>query len=66
MPNLEHCQVSDGEVRFLWLLPISKDERDFRKAHGTGALEKIFDDRGIEYWNPRRESVVQNFKAEYF
>jgi hypothetical protein len=40
------------------LLPITKTERDFKVAQGLEALESLFEEVGIEYWDPFRSSVV--------
>jgi hypothetical protein len=56
--SLEVCPLAEGEVRFLWLLPITREEREFKAKEGEEALERRFDAAGIEYWNPLRPSVV--------
>lgn len=57
-PELEICDSDDRHVHFLWLLPITKAERDFKVEHGLEALETRFDGCAIEYWAPDRRSVV--------
>jgi len=59
-PSLEHLRTNNSEhdVQFLWLLPITKSERDYKKAHGIEALEQRFDDISVDYLNPTRQSVV--------
>ncbi|HYR11256.1 MAG TPA: suppressor of fused domain protein [Longimicrobium sp.] len=57
-PELEICELPGGHVHFLWLLPITKAEREFKAANGLDALEDRFEEGGIEYWNAHRRSMV--------
>ncbi len=57
-PMLERCEVDGTEIKLLWLLPITQAEREFKAAHGLEELEQLFEAKGVEYWNPRRASVV--------
>jgi hypothetical protein len=45
-------------VHLLWLLPITKAERDFKVERGLEALECRFDEVGLHYWEAGRDSVV--------
>lgn len=60
-PSLECLQTNKNEpgISFLWLVPITKAERDFKIVNGLEALEKRFDELGVEYLNPNRQSVVK-------
>jgi hypothetical protein len=42
----------------LWLLPITRAERDFKAAHGLETLERKFEAAVLQYWLPERASVV--------
>jgi Suppressor of fused protein (SUFU) len=42
----------------LWLLPITKEERDFKVVNGLEALESLFEERELECWDPHRSSVT--------
>lgn len=55
-PKLEVLEELD--VRFLWLLPITPAERDFKVANGLEALEERFEAAGFDYLDPHRRSVV--------
>lgn len=55
-PKLEW--LLEPRVRFLWLLPITEQERDFKKAHGTEALEQRLEKAQFNYLDPSRQSVV--------
>jgi hypothetical protein len=57
-PGLHTCHVGDRHVEFLWLLPITQRERDFKIEHGLEELETRFEDAGMEYWQIDRPSVV--------
>ena len=57
-PELQTCHVGDRHVEFLWLLPITKDERDFKVESGLDALESRFDAVGLRYWQVDRASIV--------
>jgi hypothetical protein len=57
-PELQTCHVGDRHVEFLWLLPITAAERDFKVASGLEALESRFDEVGLKYWQVDRASVV--------
>ena len=57
-PKLQTCHVGDRHVDFLWLLPITAAERDFKVANGLEALESRFEQRQLEYWDIGRPSTV--------
>ena len=42
----------------LWLLPITKAERQYKIAHGLEALEAAFEAKKVAYASPDRESVI--------
>ncbi|WP_409934890.1 suppressor of fused domain protein [Novosphingobium sp. 9] len=42
-----------------WLIPVTSDEIDYRKEHGTDALEELFETRQFDYSDPFRASVVE-------
>jgi len=56
--EMEVGLVCRKDVRFLWLLPITRAEREFARCRGVEALEQQFDKVGLEYWNPQRQSTV--------
>lgn len=57
-PDLEICAWDGGHARLLWVLPISRAERDFRRDHGLEALEQRFEQAQVDYINPQRASVI--------
>jgi hypothetical protein len=61
-PYLDHEQfeyLSDDNhsIRFLWLLPITEAEREYKIRHGLDALERCFEESRLNYLDPSRESV---------
>jgi len=58
-PQLEWLHISNtSAVRFLWLVPVTKEEVEFKKRNGLEALENEFEKKTLDYVNPLRESVV--------
>ena len=45
-------------IRFLWLIPITEAERDFKVAHGADELERRFEEHSFDYLDPWRPSVA--------
>ena len=59
-PRLEefHPQAGGGRVECLWLVSITRGERQFKIDHGLEALERRFEAAKFNYLDPRRASVV--------
>ncbi|MFI1767415.1 suppressor of fused domain protein [Streptomyces sp. NPDC020800] len=47
-----------GHARFLWTLPVTTAEIEFRRRHGHEALEQLFDGAEIIPTDPFRASVA--------
>jgi hypothetical protein len=45
-------------VNFRWVIPITAKERSYAAERGLDALEQRFEQAGLEYWDPHRQSVV--------
>jgi hypothetical protein len=56
--KFEHLQTDQFRIRFLWLLPITKNEADYIRKYNQEKLEEAFEKAEIEYLNPNRSSVV--------
>jgi hypothetical protein len=56
--KFEYLQTDKLRIRFLWLLPITKNEVDYLLKYGQEKLEEEFEKAEIEYLNPNRPSVV--------
>lgn len=46
------------DVHFRWVIPITTKERAYAAERGLEALEQRFEQTGLEYWDPHRQSVV--------
>lgn len=57
-PELEKFRVDNTVISFYWLIPITKQERDYRCKYGIEKLEKYFDNENFNYLNPFRTSVI--------
>lgn len=57
-PSLEWLHNDTADIRFLWLIPITKEEREYKKGNGTEALESLFEKNSFNYTDPFRKSVV--------
>jgi hypothetical protein len=57
-PKLEKAALPGIEVQVLWLIPITKDEREYKISHGLEALEQLFEKSKSDYSDPRRQSVL--------
>ena len=58
-PALEWLILPDSfRVRFLWLVPVTAAEVAYAKRMGLEALERAFEEGGLDYLDPARESVV--------
>lgn len=61
-PKLEMCMLDEKFiVRYLWLLPITKDENDYLKRYGVESLEQKFDEAEIDFLDPNRPSVTMPY-----
>jgi hypothetical protein len=60
-PRLEefHLQAGGGRVECLWLVPITRGERQFKIDHGLKALERRFEAAKFNYLDSLRASVVE-------
>lgn len=57
-PKLEWMQFGSKQTRFLWLIPITPTELEYRRVHGTVALEERFEDSRFDYSDPHRAPVA--------
>ncbi|WP_064741650.1 suppressor of fused domain protein [Hamadaea tsunoensis] len=57
-PSLEMCSLPEGHARILWLLPITRAERNFKHKHGLEALEQKLEAARIAPSDPCRKSVI--------
>ena len=57
-PALEWLEMDSRDIQFLWLIPITKDEVEYKKAKGLESLESLFENESFNYIDPFRHSVV--------
>jgi hypothetical protein len=57
-PKLENGKIDNHDLKFYWLIPVSKREVEFKKEYGVDSLEDKFETLGLDYINPSRESLV--------
>lgn len=57
-PQLENMIYAGKPIKFYWLIPITTDELEFKKANGTEALEARFDSTNFNYLDNNRSSVI--------
>jgi hypothetical protein len=57
-PDLEWQRDPEGDVRHLWLIPITREERELKRAKGAEALERLFEEAPFAYDDPFRAGVV--------
>jgi len=55
----ESLESGDKRIQFLWLIPITSDEVEYKKTHGLEALETLFEEASFNYIDPFRKSVVR-------
>jgi hypothetical protein len=57
-PVLEFLDAVEYQVQFCWLLPITRQERDFLAKNGLEALEQLFEQQRVKPLDPLRPSLV--------
>ncbi len=58
-PKLEILTLDNNKsVHFYWLLPITEEEVVFKKENGAEKLEEIFEERGLNYLDTFRNTLV--------
>jgi hypothetical protein len=56
--DIDTLEIDGDEVQFLWLIPITEAEREYKKKHGFEALEEKFAGADMACEDPQRKSVV--------
>lgn len=57
-PSLEKLTTGDSTTYFYWLIPITKNEVEFKSKYGLEELERAFDQVAFDYLDPNRISVI--------
>lgn len=58
LENLELSELHGKVIKFYWLIPITKNELEFKKNKGVTALENLFEKDQFNFLDPLRKSVV--------
>ncbi|GMA99503.1 suppressor of fused domain protein [Pelosinus sp. IPA-1] len=56
--ELELLDLETKTVQFLWLIPITESELDYKKQYGLDQTEKLFEERELDFANPFRDSLI--------
>lgn len=56
--KVQWADVDDQKVQFLWLIPITKAERDYKVEFGSDALDEEFVEKEVDCVDPMRQSSV--------
>lgn len=56
--ELEIFDFGENHLHNLWLLPITREERDYKMEHGWNALEELFEAKKFNYLDPNRASCA--------
>ena len=57
--RMEIFSLNDKIIYCYWLIPITREERDYKIEHGWDALEQLFEAKSLDYSNPNRRAVVK-------
>jgi hypothetical protein len=57
-PALEWLDLGQGRIRFLWLIPVTAAEVEFKKRRGVEELESRMDAAQFNYLDPLRKGLV--------
>jgi len=57
--ELEIYENQNGHIHNLWFIPITKAEKDYKIEYGCEALEELFEEKGLDYINTHRESLIK-------
>lgn len=57
-PRVEKMEFGGMEINCLWLIPITRQEREYKMKNGVEALEEKFDKPPLDFANPGRQSRI--------
>ncbi|MGJ4748387.1 suppressor of fused domain protein [Leptospira sp. SA-E8] len=57
-PAIEIFNFESHEIHCYWLLPITENEREFKKKNGFDSLAEVFEKKQLNYIDPNRNSLV--------
>lgn len=56
--DAEWVKVGFQKVRFLWLIPITAAEREYKVKNGPEALEELLYENDVDFTDPSRPSAI--------
>lgn len=56
--DLKLFNFGGHEINCYWLIPITREERDYKIENGCEALEQLFEAKELDYLNPDRKCLV--------
>lgn len=56
--ELEIFKFENNTFHCYWVIPITESEKEYKIEKGSVALEDLFEEKGIEYLNPYRQSLI--------
>jgi hypothetical protein len=57
-PRLERAEIGGTAYEFLWFIPVTDSEVEYRHKLGLDALEQRFEEQKFNYLDPNRKPVV--------
>jgi hypothetical protein len=57
--KLELFNFEGRETHCYWLIPITKEERDYKIENGCEVLEQLFEEKQLDYLNPNRACLLK-------
>jgi hypothetical protein len=57
-PLLEWLPIGDRRIQFLWVIPVTEKEIQYKKQYGLENLEQALERKRVDYLDPKRTSVV--------
>ncbi|RBL92919.1 suppressor of fused domain protein [Chitinophaga flava] len=56
--DLAFFNFEGRQIHCYWLIPITKEERDYKIENGCEALEQLFEEKQLDYLNPDRNCLI--------
>jgi hypothetical protein len=56
--ELELFSFGKQDIHCYWFIPITEQEKEYKRKYGSEALEQLFDDKQFDYLNPNRDSLI--------
>ena len=56
--KLDVFEFENKKYRFLWFIPITEKERNYKIDNGCEMLEQLFEENQIDYLNPKRKCLI--------